>query len=486
MRKASLTIFLILFIYASSFSIKASFSTRSLPNDMPVVYVDPEQTFAANGTTFTVGVKVYNLTNTFYQTDEEWHPNEELEPPGGTRYNYSLGNMWGFDVTLTWNPEALEYVTHSVRTPIEDYPEGVLHGPILEMQDEINSTAGRYRVQNTEYPYVLGFNCPNTSATIFTITFRVKQEFPFTLYLDSVKLLLDPLIATIPGIPDIIPHRTLNGIFRPVKTVHITNVSVGAFIGTQVYTPLILGEDAMVLILLTNDDATTGTFNLTLDYDGSPIKTWVGEHLDIGERRTYTHTIQTETLHLGSHTISARITMVQNSTIALNSFAKDFTVINTPVLSIDYSPSNIYENDSVVFTASDSYHKDPNSLILEYTWSLYQSDEIIPSYVYEGESFTHTFQEIGVWQIVLTIKDNWLIRYSSWRDATTPYREETLVEVQLRPQNPHLTPLTLEQIVILIVGASITIISAMGYAIIRRRNQHREEDATSTVNNTHA
>lgn len=471
MRKASLTIFLVLFACVSRFTLKASSSTSELPSDMPVVYVDPERTFAANGTTFTISVKVFNLTNIFYQTDEEWHPNEELEPPGGTRYNYSLGNMYGFNITLTWNPEALDYVAHSVKTPIEDYPDGVLHGSIWEIQDEINSTAGRYSVQNSEWYPIVGFNCHNRSATIFTITFEVKQELTFSLRLDSVELLLDPLIATRPGVPDIIPHRILNGIFRPVKIVYITNVSVGALIGTQVYTPLILGEDAMVLILLTNDDVATGSFNLTLHYDGDLIKTWTGEKLDIGERRTYAHNMKAEALQVGFHTILARVTMVRNNTIALNSLTRDFTVIDTPLLSINYSPNNVYENDSVVFTASDSFHQDPNSLILEYMWSLYRSDEVAPSYLYEGESFIHTFREEGTWRIVLAVKDNWLIRYSSWRELTTHYREETLVEVQLGPQNPPLIPLTLEQIVILVVGASITVIGATGYAIIRKRNR---------------
>jgi len=438
---------------------------------MPVVYVDPESTFAANGTTFTISVKVFNLTDIFYQTDEAWHPNEELGPPGGARYNYSLGNMYGYGITLTWNPEALDYVEHSVKTPIEDYPDGVLHGPIWKVQDEMNSTAGRYRLQNSEMYPVVGFNCHNRSATIFTITFRVKQELTFSLRLDSVELLLDPLIATRPGVPDIIPHRILNGIFRPVKTVHITNVSVGALIATQVYTPIILGEDATVLILLTNDDAATGSFNLTLHYDGNPIKTWADEELDIGERRTYTHNMKAETLQVGFHTVLTRVTMVQNNTIALNSFTSDFTVIDTPLLSINYSPNNVYENDSVVFTASNSFHQDPNSLILEYMWSLYRSDEVASSYIYEGESFTHTFLEEGTWRIILVVKDNWLIRYSPWRDSTTHYREETMVEVQQGPHNPPVIPLTLEQIVILVVGASITMIGATGYTIIRKRNR---------------
>lgn len=471
MRKASLTIFLVLFAYVSQFTLKASFSTSELPSDMPVVYVDPERTFAVNGTTFTISVKVFNLTDNFYQTDEVWHPNEELGPPGGIMYNYSLGNMYGFKITLTWNPEALDYVAHSVRTPVEDYPEGVLHGPVWEIQDDINSTAGRYNVQYSELYPVLGFNCHNRSATIFTITFKVKQELTFSLSLNDVELLLDPRIATKPGVPDIIPHRILNGVFRSVKTVHIINVSVGALIGTQVYTPVIIGEDAMVLILLTNDDVATGSFNLTLQYDGNPIRSWVGEKLDMGERRTYTHKMEAEALQVGFHTILARVTMVQNSTIALHSLTRDFTVINTPLLSIRYSPNNVYENDSVIFTASDSYHKDPNSLILEYTWSLYRPDEVTPSYMYEGESFTHTFQEEGTWRIMLAVKDNWLIRYSPWRESTTHYRGETLVEVQLGHHNPPLIQLSLEQIVLLVVGASITVIGATGYVIIRKRTR---------------
>ena len=68
---------------------------------MAAVYVYPSEAFGAKGTIFTISVKIFNLTNNFYQTDSLWEPGDSLGPPG-VLYNYSLGNVFGFDLVFSW------------------------------------------------------------------------------------------------------------------------------------------------------------------------------------------------------------------------------------------------------------------------------------------------------------------------------------------------------------------------------------------------
>jgi len=63
---------------------------------------------------------------------------------------------------------------------------------------------------------------------VFTITFKVKKAEPCLLRLESVELLLDPVLAVEPKVSYMIPHRALNGTFTSVEMTRITSVDVGA------------------------------------------------------------------------------------------------------------------------------------------------------------------------------------------------------------------------------------------------------------------
>ena len=84
------------------------------------------------GTTFNVSVRIFNLTNQFYSTGTVWSPGEDLGPYSQFGpYNYSLGNMYGFNIQLRWDPTVLTYVRRLVHTPVEDHPDGALYGQCL-------------------------------------------------------------------------------------------------------------------------------------------------------------------------------------------------------------------------------------------------------------------------------------------------------------------------------------------------------------------
>jgi len=112
-----------------------------------VVKVDPpliEYYSDAVGEEFTVAVKIINVTN-----------------------------LYGFDIRFRWNTTFLDYVNHSVRIPIDTYPDGVLWDPVLEVKNEVNATTGTYWIAYSSKHPAPSFN---GSGTAFTMTFRVKYH----------------------------------------------------------------------------------------------------------------------------------------------------------------------------------------------------------------------------------------------------------------------------------------------------------------------
>ncbi|MCK4477096.1 PKD domain-containing protein [Candidatus Bathyarchaeota archaeon] len=186
---------------------------QMLPTDMPVVYVDPQNISASPGETFTISVKIFNLTDTIYACYDEWEPGQPLPPPDSL-YVYTLGNLYALDIQLSWDPTILEHVDHAVKIPVETYPDGVLHEPIQHVMDYVDPSAGTYWLAKSSLGEVPGFNCQDANATVFTMTFNVTRRGKCTLNLTSVDLAADPAMLVSGTINKLaIPHWVRDGQF---------------------------------------------------------------------------------------------------------------------------------------------------------------------------------------------------------------------------------------------------------------------------------
>ncbi len=176
---------------------------------MPVVYIDPQNASAAPGENFSISVKIFNLSDSFYATDEAWHPGEPLGPPG-VLYNYSLGNLFGLDIRISWDPLILEYLSHTVKVPVEYFPDGILHKPIIHVKDEVDPTAGTCWIAEVSQSPAEPFNSPNLNATVFTMTFLVRHHGTCAISLDSIDL----ATLWIMGVRQEIPYWNASGQFQ--------------------------------------------------------------------------------------------------------------------------------------------------------------------------------------------------------------------------------------------------------------------------------
>jgi len=466
MTKTAQLLILILAINTAVTLAQIEVSASELPNDMPVVYVDPQQAFGAEGTTFNVSVKIFNLTNSFYPTDIKWETGDPLPPPG-TLFNYSLGNMYGFNIVFSWDPTVLEYVDRSVMTPVEEFPEGVLHALIVETLNEVDSLAGNYSLSQSSWPPAIAFNCPNDNATILTMTFRVKEERTSPLRLESVELILDPTLALQPGVPDIIPHRTVDGEFSRVRTTRIVSMNVGALVGTQWHNPLISGEDATVSVFIFNEGEITNFYNLSLHDGDTLLVRWKGESLGRHRSRVHDYTLNTTLLGRGIHRVTAEISVLHYETVIVDSFTGNFTLIYGPLLSISKTPTEIERNETMTLSAESSFHQDPSSFISTYTWLLYEPEAEIPAYEYKGVTMTHRFSKNGTWTAVLTVEDNWGITLDPLRTATAPYQKEVQINVGVASIPNSI--LTQEQVTAIIIFVLIAIAIIAGYTLRKWR-----------------
>ncbi|MEM3699754.1 MAG: PKD domain-containing protein [Candidatus Bathyarchaeia archaeon] len=135
----------------------------------PVLYVESPPPKNV-GETFTISVKVANLTDKMIP-----HP-DPARAAIGSKAN--LGNLYGLDIEFSWDPNILEYVSHTPTIPIETYPGGVLHAPLLEpwINNTVYASDGFYRITVSSLSPAPVFNNPYGSNTVFNMTFRVKSK----------------------------------------------------------------------------------------------------------------------------------------------------------------------------------------------------------------------------------------------------------------------------------------------------------------------
>jgi hypothetical protein len=149
----------------------------------PFVGVYPYNETCTVNETFTISVIAYNLTN-----------NQVQDPHGMSMI--PLGNLYGFDLELTWDPTVIHCLNHTVTTPVESYSTpilpspyaGILHGcgpgntTVLKVEDVVNETGNIPGAATSSvtawFSYVSEFPAPvfNGNGTIATLTFKVLKK----------------------------------------------------------------------------------------------------------------------------------------------------------------------------------------------------------------------------------------------------------------------------------------------------------------------
>ena len=81
-------------------------------------------------------------------------------------------SLVGLDIDFSWNTTYLNYVSHTSKIPVETYPDGVLHEPIIVMKDTVDTFAGTYELAVG----TLGGDPFSGNGTVFEMTFMVQNQ----------------------------------------------------------------------------------------------------------------------------------------------------------------------------------------------------------------------------------------------------------------------------------------------------------------------
>lgn len=449
----------------------------TLPNDMPVIFVDPQNATANPGDTITISVKIFNISNTIHLAGasppdpEIWSWGEPLPPadPNG-RFNYSLGNLYGLDIQFSWDSNILEYVNHTVKTPVETYPDGILHEPILEVQDIVDPDLGTYSLARSTWQG-LAFNKPDDNATVFEMTFNVAKIGRAYLNITSSDLVVAQNLPQYQDFFGAIPHWVKNGKFQTtVLATRIESLDVNPLDNGILFNPpVISGESAFVSTTIINDGNITDNYNLTLYWGSTEIGTLLNETLDTGERKIFNYTINETELLIGNHTVTADLSVLHGVFNFTDQIVRQFKVIGTPQLDI-IGPDSATAGNSVEFTSS-GIHDDPNGVIQNYTWTLWGPGEtqqratILGSI---GAFDLHHGWTGGEWIVKLWVKDNYGLEYSK-ATADRPkiaefYQATKILNIQAAA-GPSI--FDIENIILIVI---VIIVIALAVVYLRRRS----------------
>lgn len=438
----------------------------TLPNNMPVVFVDPQNKTAKRNENVTISVKIFNLTDTVYLGDisppvpDTWAWGEPLPPDGGGRYNYSLGNLMGFHVDFIWNPLILDYVTHTVKVPVNTYPDGILYEPVLYTNETLDEDTGAFTIAYTSIgPTTPVFNCPDDNATIFEMTFNVVSYGRSYLNITWSDL----AVSQQPGYRDffpIIPHCVVNGKFQTeVLAASVSSLEVRPLDNGLIFDPpVIIGESAQISVSVVNSGSLTDTYSLNLSKETTLLQTWESETLEADGQKTFSYNIDESELQIGNHTITASISVQHGGFNFTDETTKQFKVIGPPQLNI-IGPDSATAGTHIEYSTT-SNHTDPNGKILIYTWTLWAPNETGPRQSIKSEIGAFDVDRRftgGDWIVKLTVEDNYGLKYNASRPQTAAYLATKIIALQAAggPALFTIENIILVAILIIVIGGAI-------------------------------
>jgi len=143
---------ILLFILASICSKVSSGAPLQLSSAQAIVKFEPQFSRVYPNQTFTVSVRIENVTS-----------------------------LYGLEIQITWDTTYLKYSGHTATIPVEAYAEGVLHEPLIWINDDVDENASMPGAEpETRYwvTVVSAYPAPsfNGNGNAFHMTFKALNN----------------------------------------------------------------------------------------------------------------------------------------------------------------------------------------------------------------------------------------------------------------------------------------------------------------------
>jgi len=263
------------------------------------------------------------------------------------------------------------------------------------------------------------------------------------------------------------------GIFVTEKTIHdlsLISLTFKPYYGENVFSaPAILGENVYVEALVKNEGTVPEqSFNLTFYINGTekatlPISEEVRPQGIISASWSW---IDIESI--GRYNVTVVLVLVGDNDTDNNVKQGWLRVIDTPTLHVSYSPTSPEVNETVTFSAVGSTHNDPNGNITEYSWQIRNPQGTIVATL-KGIEVTYKFPSAGNWTVILTVKDNYGVTYSSKRAGTTSDYRLSVTVVVSGPGEVGPPGLAIPMEYIVAIVAAVIIVAVAIYIYRKRR-----------------
>jgi hypothetical protein len=138
----------------------------------------------------------------------------------------NVTDLYGFDIQFCWNTTYLEYVSHVVTVPVEDYPDpvppspyaGILHGDTMKLKEAVDET-GSIPLAEPRTMAWFAYSCKpwltfDGNGTVFIMTFKVKCQpliYELPADVDHVNFTLHFVSIDLGSSTGLIRHSSIDG-----------------------------------------------------------------------------------------------------------------------------------------------------------------------------------------------------------------------------------------------------------------------------------
>jgi hypothetical protein len=221
-------------------------------------------------------------------------------------------DLYGLDIIVGWDTALINYLNHTITIPVETYIDGILHEPVLEIKNDINTTLGTYWIASTSLYPAEPFN---GSGVVAEIAFEAIAAgiCDFTVGVE---------IADVHGTP--ISHAvTPSSItIHDFHDIAITDLSIGKTVIAECYC-------TNISVFLINQGAFPEDFNVTLHANGTLIDE-TSTHLVAGDSDAIDFIWNTTGWDKGYYILGASVPPVTNETDTADNEYTEVVLLTIP------------------------------------------------------------------------------------------------------------------------------------------------------------